>query len=154
MPLFNRKWQMPRQGLWCFLGVIVFLALSPVTAQDSSRNLAPGSILSDVLGPNATATSYIFDAAVGTSASITVSSASGNALALLLSDANGNVVGRAVDESASGRVEIASAQLLSGGRYFVVVYFAPGSSATDTVYDINLVLTEAAADDAGGRANS
>ena len=149
MPLFNRKWQMPRQRLWCFLGVIVFLALSPVTAQDSSRNLAPGSTLSDVLGPNATATSYIFDAAVGTSASITVSSASGNALALLLSDANGNVVGRAVDESASGRAEIASAQLLSGGRYFVVVYFAPGSSATDTVYDINLVLTEAAADDAG-----
>ena len=50
MPLFNRKWQMPRQRLWCFLGVIVFLALSPVTAQDSSRNLAPGSTLSDVTG--------------------------------------------------------------------------------------------------------
>lgn len=118
------------------LVAVLVLILSPAMGQDTARILAPGSTLSDSLGPAATATSYVFDAAVGAAATITAESANGQALAILLSDASGNVIARAVD--AGGSAVIDGAVLATGGRYFVVVYFAQGSAAIDTNFDITL----------------
>ena len=121
------------------LVMVLILVVVPVSSQDAARVLAPGSTLSDALGPAATATSYVFDAAVGSIATITVDSGNGQALALLLSDANGNVVALAVDDTSSGSATIDNVALATGGRYFVVVYFAPGSAASETNFDITLV---------------
>ncbi|MCY4017811.1 MAG: hypothetical protein OXG39_00235 [Chloroflexi bacterium] len=134
---------MTKQEAWRCLRIIALVAvlvlvLAPASGQDVARILAPGSTLSDNLGPSATATSYVFDAALGAVATIRVDSANGQALGLLLSDANGNVIARALDEAGSGSAAIEGAVLATGGRYFVVVYLAPGSAATDSNFDIAL----------------
>lgn len=106
--------------------------------------LAPGSTLSDSLGPSATATSYVFDAPLGSAATITVDSADGQALGILLAEANGNVIESAFDEAGAGAVAIESAALATGGRYFVAVYLAPGSALMDSNFDIALDISAGA----------
>lgn len=120
---------------------ILILLFAPASAQDAARMLASGSTLSDSLTAGATATSYVFDAALGSAATITVESADGQALGLLLSDANGNVIGSGFDEAGSGSAAIEGAVLEAGGRYFVVVYLAPGSAARDSSFDIALEVS-------------
>ena len=134
---------MTKQEAWRCLRItalfaVLVLVLAPASGQDAARILAPGSTLSDSLGPTATATSYVFDAALGSAATIRVDSANGGALGLLLSDANGNVIAGVFDEAGSGSVAIDGAVLATGGRYFVVVYLAPGSEAADSNFDIAL----------------
>ncbi|MCY4538046.1 MAG: hypothetical protein OXE52_07425 [Chloroflexi bacterium] len=89
-------------------------------------------------------------------------SATGQAMGLLLSDANGNVIAGAFDEAGSGSAAIDGAVLATGGRYFVVVYTAPGSAAADSNFDIALDIAvaedgqapEALTDDAADTAPS
>ena len=138
MPEMMTKIQIWRRLLLGALIMALVSLIAPVSSQGTVRFLAPGSTLSDSLGPLATATSYVFDAALGSAATITVESPSGQALALLLSDANGNVIARAVDEAGSGSAAINAASLATGGRYFVLVYSAPGSAVLDSNFDITL----------------
>ena len=121
--------------------VIALLLCVGVLAQASA--LAPGTTLGDALGSGGTAVSYVFDAPAGSQASLSVESAS--RLALLLSDYAGNVVARAVDEAGAGSAEIADASLTSGGRYFVVVYLAPGEAASAADFDISFSLSDGSA---------
>ena len=148
MPELMTKTRIWRKLRLIALVMALILVVVPVSSQDAARVLAPGSTLSDALGPAATATSYVFDAAVGSVATITVDSGNGQALALLLSDANGNVVALAVDDTNSGIAAIDDAALATGGRYFVVVYFAPGSAASETNFDITLIVGAAVESDA------
>ena len=148
MPELMTKTRIWRKLRLIALVMALILVVVPVASQDAARVLAPGSTLSDALGPAATATSYVFDAAVGSVATITVDSGNGQALALLLSDANGNVVALAVDDTNSGIAAIDDAALATGGRYFVVVYFAPGSAASETNFDITLIISTAEESDA------
>ena len=122
---------------------VLTLVLAPASGQDAARILAPGSTLSDSLGPTTTATSYVFDAAVGSAATLTVDSATGRAMGLLLSDANGNVIAGAFDEAGNGSAAIDGAELATGGRYFVVVYTSPASAAADSSFDIALDIVAA-----------
>lgn len=122
---------------------------SPIFAQDAARFLAAGTTLSDALPVGESATSYVFEAASGTTATITVESANNaQPLALLLSDANGNVIASAVVAAGSGSVLIDGADLTSGGRYFLVVYGAPGGGSADASFDISLQI------DAGAEASA
>lgn len=113
--------------------------LSPAFAQAGERVLAPGATLSGALGPEETATSYVFDATAGTRAAVTAASGEA-ALALLISDANGSAVARAVDDAAVGAAQVDNLLLTAGGRYFVVVYFAPESAAVSAAFDLTLAF--------------
>ncbi|MDE2858596.1 MAG: hypothetical protein OXN94_12205 [Chloroflexota bacterium] len=140
-----RKVQIGRKLLLTGFVMALFLVIAPVSAQNAVRFLTPGTTLNDSLGPGASATSYVFDAAIGSEATIVVQSASGQDVALLLSDANGNVIANAIGGT-GGRAAIEGVALATGGRYFVAVYMTPGSAATDSNFDITLAI--AAADDA------
>lgn len=113
--------------------------LSPVFAQAGERVLVPGATLSGALGPEETATSYVFDATAGTRAAVTAASGEA-ALALLISDANGSAAARAVDDAAVGAAQVDNLLLTAGGRYFVVVYFAPESVAVPAAFDLTLAF--------------
>ena len=136
------KWRKWRQLFLFVLTSILLLSLSPVFAQDRERVLVPGSTLSGALGPEANATAYVFDAAAGARAAVTAVSGDAVALALLISDSNGNTVAQAVDAAASGMVSVDDVLLTAGGRYFVVVYFAPGSAAAASVFNLTLAFHE------------
>ena len=125
--------------------IALFACLSLASAQ-GERVLVPGVALSGALTPEKTAVSYVFDATAGTTAALAVTSDA--ALALMISDANGNAVARAVDDAASGSVQVDDVPLTDGGRYFVVVYFAPGSAAADFELDLSFDEPAEAADEA------
>ena len=124
------------------LSLAVFAAASAV-AQDGSRNLAPGSVLSGSLAADAGAASYVFDAPANSTASLTLGNVSGGALALNVSDINGNTIGRASAGGDAGSSAQLETPISSGGRYIVFVYFAPGSIAQDTSFDLGLEVAAA-----------
>ena len=122
-------------------------ALSPTLAQSAVNLLEAGVTTSGILGPASPATTYAFDAAANSSATVTLENVSGGSLALLISDINGNTLAQALDSAASGAVAAGDVLLTSGGRYHVFVYFSPGSGAPDTSFDIRLDLAAAGAAD-------
>lgn len=135
-----------RQYTWLLL-ILVFIALSalPGLAQDSSRALAPGTTLSDSLGPDAGAVAYVFDAAANSTASLSLENVSGGALALHISDINGNMVAQSNADQSAGLSTTVDAVLSAGGRYFVFIYLAPGSVSQAATFDLtfNLAAGEA-----------
>ena len=136
------KWHRWRRLFLFALTSMLLLSLSPVLAQDEERILVPGSTLSGALGAEATAIAYVFDAAAGARAAVAAVNEGAAALALLISDSNGNTVAQAADAAASGVVSVDDVLLTAGGRYFVVVYFAPGSTAAASVFDLTLTFHE------------
>ncbi len=111
---------------------------TPLLAQDESRRLLAGTVLSGELGPDSTAATYIFDAGADSVANIGLSNISASALALHLSDINGNTIASAA--AADGAANLSDVSLASGGRYFVFVYFAPGAGAQETIFDLSFDL--------------
>ena len=97
---------------------LLLMMVAPSTAQDLSRTLVSGTTISDTLGPERTALSYVFDAAVGSSATLVAASQQGNELGLLLADSNGNEIANAQHSAAEGNTRIDNALLPTGGRYF------------------------------------
>ena len=135
------KFTLPNLRTMLILLVAVsVIAVMPLAAQDQSRNLVAGTTLSGSLSPDTTAASYVFDAGANSTAQVTLDNVSGGALALHLSDINGKTIAAAVD-SGVGSVSLSDIALSSGGRYFVFVYFAPGSGAQDATYDLSFDLT-------------
>lgn len=131
-----------RQGLFFFvLLCTLVLSLPPVFSQDETRVLSPGINVSDTLSSDNGASSYVFDATAGTTATITVVATEGQSLGLLLSDADGNSVAQAVDSNGLGAVQIENVLLADNGRYFVVVYSAPNAEG-DNAYSITLAVNE------------
>ncbi len=130
-----------RQYTWLLL-ILVFIALStlPGLAQDSSRALAPGTTLSDSLGPDAGAVTYVFDAAANSTASLSLENVSGGALALHISDINGNMVAQSNADQSAGLSTTVDAVLSAGGRYFVFIYLAPGSVSQAATFDLTFNL--------------
>jgi uncharacterized protein YfaP (DUF2135 family) len=132
----------------------LLFALSPGLAQNSINLLESGSTVSGVLGPASTATSYVFDAGANTSATISLENISGGSLAMLISDINGNAIAQVADTAAAGSLAASDLLLSNGGRYNVFVYFAPGSGAPDTTFDIRLDLEDAGESDTSAPAAS
>lgn len=128
-----------RAWLLLFLGLVVF-AVTPTMAQDGSRILTSGTTLSDSLGPDNSAATYVFDAAAGTSARLSLDNVLGGSLALHISDINGNTVAQASTGGSADSAAVIEVLLSNGGRYFVFVYFAPGSTAQETTYDLGFGL--------------
>ncbi len=129
----------------------LFFVVSPGLAQSSINILAPGSTVSGVLGPASTATTYVFDAGANWSATVSLENISGGSLAMLISDINGNTIAQAADTAAAGSLAANDLLLGNGGRYNVFVYFAPGSGAPDTTFDIRLDLAEGGAADSAAQ---
>ncbi|MDE2636954.1 MAG: hypothetical protein OXI30_11375 [Chloroflexota bacterium] len=129
----------------------LFFAVSPGLAQSSINILAPGSTVSGVLGPASTATTYVFDAGANWSATVSLENISGGSLAMLISDINGNTIAQAADTAGAGSLAANDLLLGNGGRYNVFVYFAPGSGAPDTTFDIRLDLAEGGAADSAAQ---
>ena len=131
-----------RQYTWLLL-ILVFIALSalPGLAQDSNRALAPGTTLSDSLGPDAGAVTYVFDAEANSTASLSLENVSGGALALHISD----MVAQSNADQSAGLSTTVDAVLSAGGRYFVFIYLAPGSVSQAATFDLtfNLAAGEA-----------
>lgn len=130
-------------GLFILLFACLVLAVTPAVAQAPGSVLAPGAIVAGALGPDASATTYVFDASAGSIASLSLSNVTGGALAMHLSDINGNSVAQAADMAGSGGLRISDVSLESGGRYYAFIYFAPGSSAEATSFDLSLELAAA-----------
>jgi hypothetical protein len=135
-----------RQGL--FIAVLIctlLLSLPPVFSQNETRILLSGVTTTGTVEVDATATSYVFDATVGTTATMIVTSKNAQPLGILLSDPDGAPIAQAVDTAGSGTVQISDALMPANGRYFVVVYFAP--QATEVVaseFDIIISFNEIA----------
>jgi len=123
-----------------FLILCLVLTASPALAQNAINILEAGTTVSGVLGPASTATTYVFDAGANTSATISLENVSGASLALLISDINGNTIAQAADTADAGSFAASDVLLGNGGRYNVFIYFAPGSGAPDTTFDIRLDL--------------
>lgn len=132
------------------LMVLLLMVVAPLTAQDLSRTLVSGTTISDTMGPDRSALTYVFDAAVGSSATLVAESMLGNELNLLISDSNGNEIASARHDAAEGHTRIEGAPLVVGGRFLAFVYFAAGSSTAATAVDISLEIgqIEAGAGDA------
>lgn len=125
--------------VWLILSLsFVILAASSALAQDGGRVLAAGSVLSGSLAADAGAATYVFDAPASTSASLTLNNVAGGALSLNVSDINGNTLGQASTDGAAGSSARLETSIASGGRYFVFIYFASGSAAQDTSFDLGL----------------
>ena len=128
--------------IWLVLSLsLVVLAAAVANAQDGGRNLAAGSVLSGAIAADTGAAAYVFDAQANSSASLTLDNVNGGGLSLTVSDINGNMVGQARaggEVGAAAQVEVESS---SGGRYLVFIYFAPGSAAQDTTFDLGLEVT-------------
>lgn len=120
----------------------LLFAVSPASAQNSINILESGASVSAVLGPASPAATYVFDAGANTSATVSLENISGGSLALLLSDINGNTIAQAADAAAAGSLALGDIALSNGGRFNVFIYFAPGSDAPDTTFDIRLDLVE------------
>jgi len=145
MPEYTFTWH-KRQGLFLFVLICtLLLSLPPVFSQDETRVLLPGITVDDSLSATATASSYVFDATAGTTATITVVSSGGQPFGLLLSGPTGNVVSQATDTDGIGAVQVENILLAENGRYFVAVYFAPGAQdLTAGAYNITLAVNEIA----------
>ena len=129
-----------RMKLWRVpLALLIALMIGIGASAQGATVLAPGTTLGDALGADGAAVTYVFDAPAGSQASLTVESAS--RLALLLADFDGNAVARASDSAGVGSAAIVDASLLSGGRYFVVVYLAPGEVPSAANFDISFSLS-------------
>lgn len=126
-----------RAWLILSLGLVIFAAAS-VLAQDGSRTLAAGSVLSGSIGADSGAATYVFDAPANSTASLTLGNIAGAELSLIVSDVNGNTIGQASTSASSAQV---GAAIGSGGRYIVFLYFAPGGVAQDTSFDLGLEIT-------------
>ena len=126
------------------LAFVLLFAVLPFMAQDASRSLTPGTTLNDVFPPGQTATSYIFDAAAGATATLVAEASAGEALALLLSDAGGNPIAQSQFSAEGEPARIDGALLANGGRYHVLVYSAPDGSGSPESFDISLALTSPA----------
>lgn len=128
--------------MWLALSLcLVMFTAIPAFAQDGGRNLAAGSVLSGAIAADTGAAAYVFDVPANSSASLSLDNVVGGALALSVSDINGNMVEQASaggEAAASAQVDIESS---SGGRYLVFIYFAPGSAAQDTTFDLGLEAT-------------
>ena len=130
--------------LWLILSLsLVILAAAPAAAQSGGRNLAAGSVLSGSLGADTGAATYVFDAPADTTASLSLANVNGGELALQVSDINGNTLGQARAGGEAGASAQLEAAIGSGGRYLAFVYFAPGSPALDTTFDLGLEVTAA-----------
>ena len=137
------KLVLPNLRMMLVLLAAVSLAVAtPLLAQDESRILVAGTVISGQLGPESTAATYIFDAGADSVANIGLSNISASALALHLSDINGNTIASAADSD--GVVALGDVSLASGGRYFVFVYFAPGAGAQETSFDLSFDLSTGA----------
>ena len=121
------------------LAAVSVTAVMPLLAQDESRILVAGTVISGELGPESTAATYIFDAGADSVASIELSSITGGPLALHLSDINGNRIAGAAESG--GVASLGEVSLASGGRYFVFVYLAPGAGAQETSFDLSFDLS-------------
>ncbi len=138
-----------RRCAWLLLCLaLAVISAAPGLAQDSSRLLVAGTTLSESLGPDASAVTYVFDAAANTTASISLENVSGGALALHISDINGNMVAQSSAAQGPGASVAVDALLNSGGRYFVFIYLAPGSDLQATTFDLvfNLAAGDATAE--------
>ncbi len=125
--------------IWLMLSLsLVMLAPVSVLAQDGSRVLAAGSVLSGAIAVDQGAVTYAFDAPADSTASLTLGNVSGAELSLHVSDVNGNTIGQASTSASSAQVEAA---IGSGGRYIVLIFFAPGGVAQDSSFDLGLEMT-------------
>lgn len=143
MPKLTLRWH-KRHGLFfCVLICTLLLSLPPVFSQDATRILSSDLPTSGILDENTTASSYVFDATAGTTATLIVVSNNAQPLGVLLSDPDGNIISQAIDSTSQGTVQIQNALLPSNGRYFVAVYFAPQiESAVSSEYEITLGLND------------
>ena len=107
------------------------LAVAPSMGQAAGGVLSPGAALSGSLGEANSAATYVFDAA-DSSGAISLSNVVGGQLALHISDINGATVAQGAESTM-----LAGLALNPGGRYFVFVYFAAGSDAQPTAFDIS-----------------
>lgn len=131
--------------MWLMLSLsLVILTTAPAMAQAGGRNLAAGSVLSDVIGADAGAAAYVFDAPANSTARLTLDNVTGAELSLNVSDINGNTIGQASTGGDAGSSAQVDALISSGGRYFVFIYFAPGSAAQETSFDLGLEVTAVA----------
>lgn len=136
-----------RKGSAGSLGLVLTILLAcwlPVAAQDGGKVLLPGVAAIGSLDAEASASAYGFDAAPGAVATVSLSG-QGSPLALLLIDSGGNTIAQATDSAAAGSVSLADVALSAGGRYHAFVYFAPGSDASDTIFEISLSVSDSAA---------
>ncbi len=124
---------------------LMIAALGPALAQAGDRVLVAGATASDALGPAKPAVTFAFDAAANSTATVALDNVAGGALTMLLSDINGNAIAQAGSSGATGAVALDDIALASGGRYYVFVYFAPGTPAVDTTFGISLTVAAAAA---------
>ncbi len=137
------KFALPNLRLMLVLLIAIsVIAATPLLAQDESRILVAGTVISGELGPESTAATYIFDAGADSVASLELRNLSGGALALQLSDINGNTIASA--PAGDSVVALGDVSLASGGRYFVFVYFAPGAGAQETSFDLSFDLSTGA----------
>lgn len=134
--------QQRRKRLSLLLLVVGLAAaiLAPAQAQAVDRALSAGGAVSASLSPQASAITYVFDAAADSRASLALSNVDGAALAMQISDINGNMVAQAADTAGAGSLSLGDVALGSGGRYFVFIYFAPGSPAGDASFDLRFDL--------------
>ncbi|MCY4466532.1 MAG: PPC domain-containing protein [Chloroflexi bacterium] len=136
-----------RKGSAGSLGLVLTILLAcwlSVAAQDSGNVLLPDVAVSGALTADASASAFVFDAAPGTTATLSLSG-QGSPLALLLSDSSGNAIAQAADSAAAGAIGLADVTLSAGGRYHAFVYFAPGGAANDASYEISLAIAAPAA---------
>lgn len=136
-----------RKGSARSLGLVLTILLAcwlPVAAQDGGKALLPGLAASGALDADASASAFVFDAAPGAVATLSLSG-QGSPLALLLIDSGGNTIAQAADSAAAGAISLADVTLSAGGRYHAFVYFAPGSAATETSYELSLAIAALAA---------
>lgn len=129
-----------RQGLFFVVLICtLLLSLPPVFSQNETRILFSGVTTTGTVEASATATSYVFDATAGTTATMIVTSKNAQPLGILLSDPDGQPVAQNTDTASTGTVQIRDALLPVNGRYFVVVYFAPQiDEVVTSEFDITL----------------
>ncbi len=145
MPESTFVWH-KRQGLFLFVLIsALLLSLPPVFSQDEIRVLSPGVTVEGALSSDAPASSYVFDATAGTTATITIISSDAQSLAVLLSDPSGNIVSQSLDTGGIGAVQVENVLLAENGRYFVAVFYAPGTEVGAAgAYNITLAVNEIA----------
>ena len=114
-----------RQGLFIVVLCTLLLSLPPVFSQNETRILLSGVTTTGTIELDASATSYVFDATAGTTATMIVTSSNAQPLGILLSDPDGQPIAQEIDTAGDGIVQIQNALLPANGRYYIAVYFAP-----------------------------
>ena len=139
------------------------LLVSPAIGQDLSRTLVWGTTISDTLSPERTALTFVFDGAAGSSATLRAVSQEGVLHSICFCPMSTATKSRMLNIPALlGATIVDDAQLSAGGRYVVVVFFAPGSLPAATTIDLSLEggatetspVGEDASDDLSGAADS